>query len=514
MKIKGQFQYHNRYDLTLLDAKSGKVKQKVTAYNLMTNAFYNRLKSGEDRVLDFILLGTGTGVPAPTDTDLFQTISRESIETRSDIRKEGPNQYSRVYTRTFNESQANGVLTEVGIGDYYTLWSHAMFTDSEGNPITIEKTSTDRLTVAFTIFLTVSVDNALDYRDAFVDARLCVSMACMRNQPEPQSLSWDDTPVLLKIGFSDSFPVHFGMNLCDNACLRNHYFRGLDGQRSYVSDTGVIRWSYGRVLSSDWNESFTYQIRALDAAVGKIQLPNSDVFPPITLELEQIASANQTDFDFGIAELSPEVRVFVNGTVQPANSYVWGGKDFNIRQAWASQHGTYLVETTEPSYNPSFNAYNGEGTPLPDVELIQHWSFGPEGTIRKFVYDFQTPKTVNTFRSAVQYYSHVWLYYSSDGENWNIAHETTSSTNYIDATFTAITARYWKIELDKSVPYNQYWNTLYLAFDYVQPQLKFNSPLSEGDIVKVEAKSEFPIKNSNWIIDQTLVDFKITGGNS
>lgn len=511
MKIKGNFQYHNRYDVTLVDAKSGKVKQEVTAYNVMTNRFYSNLQQGYERRISSIMIGTGTGVPAPSDTSLFNEISRNYGITTTAIRKEGPNQYSRVYTVTFSESDANGVLTEVGVANTdRILWSHALFTDSEGNPITIEKTNTDRLTVALTMFLTVSVDNAMDYRNAFIDEKYCVSMPCMRNLPEPQSLSWDNAPILLKIGFSEEFPRAFSMNICDNACYSYGYFRGLSGSNSYNSDTGVLRWQYHRILSTEWNESFTYQIRALDTVVGKIQLPNPDVFPPINLELEQTATENQTDFNFGIAELSPEVKVFVNGILQPEDSYVWGGKDFSIRQAWASQHGTYLVETSQPM---EAYAIYGEDTPLPDVQFPQRWCMGPNGTIRKYVYDFQTPKTVNAFKSAMTDSSHVWLYYSSDGVNWNVAHETVSSGTSIDATFAPITARYWKVELNKIVNSGD-WNTPVLAFDYVQPQLKFNSPLSEGDIVKVEAKSEFPIKNSNWIIDQTVVDFKITGGNS
>ena len=84
-------------------------------------------------------------------------------------------------------------------------------------------------------------------------------------------------------------------------------------------------------------------------------------------------------------------------------------------------------------------------------------------------------------------------------------------------TFETITARYWKIEVPdflEHYEWEQMQSTFHGAFDFVQPQLHLNTPPDEGAVVKVIAKSEYPIKNSNWIIDQMLVDWKISGGQT
>ena len=136
-------------------------------------------------------------------------------------------------------------------------------------------------------------------------------------------------------------------------------------------------------------------------------------------------------------------------------------------------------------------------------------------------YDFGTPKAVNHLRHLYDSdYRGCSLYYSNDNENWTLAAEVNSGDtgNVYDRSFETITARYWKSDFGTNVPYEYSWaemQTRFIgAFDFFQPQLHLNTVPAAGSVIKIVAKSEYPIKNSNWIIDQMLIDMKITGGNS
>lgn len=83
--------------------------------------------------------------------------------------------------------------------------------------------------------------------------------------------------------------------------------------------------------------------------------------------------------------------------------------------------------------------------------------------------------------------------------------------------FTAVTARYYKLEFDSLQAYSKQQGdagkTLG-AFDFVTNQLEFVTPPAAGSVIKVKAKTEYPIKNSNWLIDQMVLDYSITRGGT
>jgi hypothetical protein len=261
----------------------------------------------------------------------------------------------------------------------------------------------------------------------------------------------------------------------------------------------------------------TYQIFGFGTKYFAKFFPDHVVFPPITLELEQVAAAgNNGDFNFGIPILMDEVTVYVDGVQQPSSAYTWGGKDFNLRQAWASQHGDYLVKAARIVYN---YAYGYTSTPVCGIVNIYYSTREDRSKPYYCIWDFSTPKAVNTLKNTQNVNtSSCTLYYSDDNENWTQAATTYNAGNgTFTRTFETITARYWKIEVPdsfRSYSMEDMQSTFYGAFDFVQPQLHLNTPPAEGAVVKVVAKSEYPIKNSNWIIDQMLVDWQISGGQT
>lgn len=515
MNGKGKVELHNKFSFQLIDS-AGNVKQRGYAENVVVNRYYQELPVyiNEGPVDRRISLGTGTGTPAITDTALFNRLTTKDIETHSSVTPLGNGQYSWTATTTFTENEANGDLTEVGLCDYYgNIFTHAMITDSEGHTIAIQKTTSARLTVTATLYLTLTFDANLKYLDKLVYYGRYPSIIAAEANPE-QLTPRDSCTNLIKYcaGISSNDST-FHILLAKGAS--RGWFVGSD--YSYDSATQTKRYRRARIQSTEYNMDQTYQIFGIRNAYGIKYFPDHSVFPPITLELEKTADGNSGDFNFGIPILMDDVTVFVDGVQQPSNAYVWGGKDFSLRQAWESQHGDHLAKATEVVYDYD---YSTASAPVCGHCYDGFSRTNPENSHYEVYYDFDTPKPVNHLRHYYEYKRGCSLYYSTDNTNWTLAAEITSgdSDTVYDRSFETITARFWKLDFGTNMPYEYKMPNMQTkftgAFDFFQPQLHLNTVPAEGSVIKVVAKSEYPIKNSNWIIDQMLIDLKITGGSS
>jgi len=157
---------HNRFDVEVLDAATGECRRKVRAFNVICDAYWDRLFNVDGyygawtplSAFDYILYGKGSGTPASTDTALFNKIGALSVNGYND------HTYAVDYRTgvarrqavgTINAEEAVGeTITELGIGyDATHCVTHAMLEDMEGNPISIEKTDTDVIKIYATIFV-------------------------------------------------------------------------------------------------------------------------------------------------------------------------------------------------------------------------------------------------------------------------------------------------------------------------------------------------------------------------
>lgn len=531
MKLGMGLRLHNRFEVELIDIKTGGVRQKAKAENLVTDSYYNTLVTDLSNnqywnSVKNLVIGTGTGTPSVSDTALFHQIFSGAFTQPSAMYRISDTEFYWESTVTLAENQANGNLTEIGLyapSENYAkpyLFSHAMFTDSEGNPMVIEKTDTDRMSVTITVYI------SLRYDPAVIPLPFCnrwLSVYCPKRD-NSLSLAYSDicdpspigVPEILKWLMLDPRIVTYLFRTDLHQSYRSvipkfatargcvpRYDWGFRGTVSTpITATPVTRrFSADRILSSAYNIDVTYQMFGFLTPIGYIPLPNHEKFPPLSLELSKVAAANQQDFNFGIAELMPDVTVFVNDVEQPANSYVWGGKDFTLKQAWASAHGDKLLDHNQV---PFVSNSNWGYTPLAGVSLSCMYT---SSALTWMSYDFVEPKAVNTLKSEGQ----CTLYKSDDGETWVEVAKTTSNTLQT-VTFEEVSARYWKVSGTLCLSgntMNQAMTSFVGNFDKVTPQLHFNTPLAEGDVVKIQCKSEFPIKNSNWLIDQFVVDWQI-----
>jgi len=149
---------HNKFDIEVIDGKTGEVKQKAQAKNVVLNQMWNYLLADSYMPWGgYIHYGSGTGTPSATDTSLFTFQGAVAVTERS-ITPNYTNSYiSRVCSIQLGTSAAVGItLTEIGLASgsgSNTLSTHAMLQDMNGNPITIVKTDTDIINIYATVFL-------------------------------------------------------------------------------------------------------------------------------------------------------------------------------------------------------------------------------------------------------------------------------------------------------------------------------------------------------------------------
>lgn len=151
---------HNRFDIEVVDAFTGKTKQKAYAENVICNRLWTRMFNATPfyrKWNNYIHYGSGAGTPSASDTSLFAFVGAVANSGLTRNFDSAAGVASVRHQIQLSETTAVGVtITEVGIGyesDSSTLCTHAMLKDMNGNPISIVKTDTDIINIFATIFV-------------------------------------------------------------------------------------------------------------------------------------------------------------------------------------------------------------------------------------------------------------------------------------------------------------------------------------------------------------------------
>lgn len=159
---------HNRFDFVITDVATGEISEayaelKPQAENIVLDRMYTRLTN----FLTFftnIVYGSGTGTVSAARTSLFTRVGSKAATDVSVVRSYPLSVWTRKIRLDVNDN--NGmILREVGISDDTTLINtHALITDSEGNPIEIEKTNLKIIDIYATVYVELyDVDSGLKF---------------------------------------------------------------------------------------------------------------------------------------------------------------------------------------------------------------------------------------------------------------------------------------------------------------------------------------------------------------
>lgn len=166
MEIKQEVMIHNRFDIHVDNIETGEHIEHVT-HNIILNQMYNQLCNGSG-YFGSIHFGTGSGVPSPERTSLFSHLGTKGATTEEMTKNLPVSSWKRKIVIN-PEEYVGANITEVGIAfaaSASSLVTHAMLKDAEGNPISINKTNTDVVTIYATVFVTL---NTSIYPEVFYD---------------------------------------------------------------------------------------------------------------------------------------------------------------------------------------------------------------------------------------------------------------------------------------------------------------------------------------------------------
>ena len=279
MKLKRIAKIHNRYDISVMDAETNEVKLKAVGYNVITDKFMqfcstNAVHITRDTVSHdqshpnqkYIVIGDGNGTPTISDTALFNQIGEKNSSVIESVFQYPTSHYSFQIKLEANEYVGKSIK-EVGFrikrSTYYDrqegfLASHAMLQDSEGNPITIQKTDTDVVYITFTLYVTLTQTGFGDEGVFPSGAMALVKYIC--DDSFSTTLNAGRFPVehsdSVKLALSKSLPF-------------------LSGSGS--TETQTFNLPTVTILDSEWNN---HVIKTLGIpGIGAFHFPDPSVFP-------------------------------------------------------------------------------------------------------------------------------------------------------------------------------------------------------------------------------------------
>lgn len=148
---------HNRFDFEVKDAITGEIKQKAYAENIILDQWWTRQMAGSGALANSsIHVGSGTGVLAHDRISLFNFLGAKggSNEEYTYTPEEGWISVKKSAQWIETELQ-NTAWSEVGIGydgGSTHLCTHALIKDINGNPVSINKGTTDIITVYASVY--------------------------------------------------------------------------------------------------------------------------------------------------------------------------------------------------------------------------------------------------------------------------------------------------------------------------------------------------------------------------
>ena len=161
MQVETGVSIHNKFEIVVRNAETGEVEQRGQAENIVVDRMYERL-CNFNTYFNNIVFGTGEGTPTPSRRTLFNRIGYKSGVTESLVRAYPTSTWVQSIRLGTDEYNGN-IITEIGISDTTTeVNTHAMITDSEGNPLSVEKTELRIIDLYATVFINVyDVDSGL-----------------------------------------------------------------------------------------------------------------------------------------------------------------------------------------------------------------------------------------------------------------------------------------------------------------------------------------------------------------
>lgn len=535
--------------------------QEVNTHNILTNPFWigNSSYYYHDSGIQScnIKLGSGSGTPTASDSDLFHPLwekTKDSTSSNYHARTAESNeewiQLTNTYTFPANTTYV-GTITECGLYIFLKgLCTHALLLDAEGNPISIEKTDLDVLIIEVTIRLYFTENENIkmiraDHTTFWTHLFSNDSGGCIHNN--------NDLEVLWSVQDSlDGNEMYLNSTSRGEAYNWNSYLSTAicNGKQSIpITTPRELTFNTAR-LGTDWpvtGQHFIKGLRIMRSFI--ITFPNTDIFPAydITGMDVGIGDGETTEFTCPMNYFVTDTdKIYIDDILQTRGvDYIVESDNNNqmLPELMACNDaiitgGYYQInEYNNNTYAPVFRAvlnatkltgYTDSGFQQAGNRATYVTMFDKD---RPLFIDMQKEVKVNTFQiGSVYNYDTSYggikytLSYSDDGVDYVELTTIIKTTNAVaKVTFNTITKRYFKVAIEhvsstSNVSSGAYSNTVEASsayseavnknnlclLGYVGRGIQFTNPPAEGAVITMDATTDLPMKNENFVFDTTL----------
>jgi len=513
---------HNRFDIEVVDVKTGKVKQRAQAFNVVCVGYWQswfRQSSRYPRATE-IAIGSGTGTPSASDTDLFHfeayVAYNSTFPPQESITSDNANgTWRRLLRRTLGYDQCVGVnITEVGLvntSSGRTICTHAMLQDMNGNPISLVHTDTDVINFYCNIYL--------HYDNQDGDIHIYDALSPYQSPTGYPGCTQDYEGLVRRLLLSA---------ITNNNYAENHptqYARGVQGS-GVVRDTGSTDAAYRKSYVDDYANKTMKLAWRLDTTVGNINGMGTLMFdcgskdgrwetnvtdviievgkttvPPqiVTDESVGVGDGSTTKYKTKIAyPYNATVRIngqAANATVKKAPCLALGSTTIDGTTVGYPSHSyttygsvfyreVYPENVKVPKPNTSNSGYcyisatNGQRV----VEILSR----DVGVAKAYMYQSAGTATLEC---------------SNDGVTWTTLYtKTTSGYSYPTIDSQYANARYFRLTSSGATgsEVRLYFNT-YDGYNII-----FDNPPAQGDVITIDYTTDYIPKDSDHVLDVEL----------
>ena len=487
LTVKANVKIHNRFDVFLTDKISGETRQVAQAENILLDQFWTYFTVGWG---SYIWLGSGDGVLDPARTTLFSSeLSRSATFNSVDFSLAEEGIFSLRRYIVLSELEHNGTeFKEIGLGTSTRPHTHALLQGMNGNPVTIEKISTEILTVYGTTY-------------AYIDPSLWQEKkVIIPFYAHTGSESAESEFLLLFLGKSSSAMSSVSTYMCiSDTMLCSLVVNGWQTVPVYKSSPSTPTWSaVNKKISTPtvrWGttEANGKAIRSVgiintnnvDYAEPKILvgLAGNPDWPGVLIEGESVGvgDGSETDFvtDFGF--IHSGWIVYVDGVEQVSGVSV--------------DEGLPIVNRLEYFVNPikvdNWNLIPG----FANYKNVQ--KDGAECILENPYYSDIGIDLINL--------GYLTLYCSNDLSTWTLVSDRKSASSTDVDTSAYRGYRYWKVV--KPSDSSQTW-TYFTNFRSSQlttaRNIHFDEAPAEDAVITIDYTTDDCPKDSNYVIDASL----------
>lgn len=501
-QIAPNFHYklHNRFDFEVIDSKTGEVKipkGSVYAENVICDTLWTKMfttvKDGISNAnyFRYIHYGTGSGTPSSSDTALFTYLGYGTPSINDDLYDESHLQDGYFsFTRKIQLGSTIAVgstLTEVGIayGSSSGLVTHAMLKDMNGNPISIEKSSTDVINIYGTVFVHWDV---LLYQTDLIG----LNFYELNNGGMSRSFfRWFVGMLDFVYRYDGVLASHGGkfQTLSDPkpmALTANSATKTLQGvmTRAAVGDFNFTGGIYGIQCFAGVGDYGAFTLYA-----------GGNWYPGTAITSETIGTGDgaTTDFSTDFGFVSSGAKIYINGVEQLSGVTIDEDHPLENTDMGIYFIGLYAVD----SYNVPFNAISSptQQKDLPRLSGPTYSAFS-----QNYIYTYYNPNYLKGI-SSIGYLRASKLEVSNDGSTWvTLSNSTSTLTSF------AIPAAY---------QYYKYWRFTGLAssnscaYGFVSAtgsatNIHFATAPASDAIITADYTTKMIAKDTNHVFDLTI----------